>query len=117
MFAVHRGGRAEDKLMDSRLAHRLQQHQGTGHVILIVLQRFLGGLPHRLQADKVDHRGNVVFLKDTLQATGILYISPIKRRGPARQLLHAAQRLFGRVDQIIQHHHIFTTFQQSQHRM
>ena len=64
--AIHRGRRAKNKMMYTGPAHFFQQHQSAADVVLIILQRFMGRFPDRLQSSKMNDCGNLVIVKNAL---------------------------------------------------
>ncbi|MNF10389.1 hypothetical protein D3C80_2113100 [compost metagenome] len=65
----------------------------------------------------MDHRSDLVLAEDPAQTRRVPHIPLVEHRRFTGQLLCTAQGLFGGVDQIIQHHHLFTALQQRQYRM
>ncbi|MNQ67605.1 hypothetical protein D3C85_821340 [compost metagenome] len=108
----HRGGiaidgsrGAEHQPEHAGFGHLLAQHQGAGHVVLVVGERYLARLPHRLEAGEVDHRFNLVGGEQPLQAGPVENIALDEGDRLAGDPLDPLERLGRCVGQVIQHHH------------
>ncbi len=96
-IAIHCGRRAEHQPEHARLCHLLAQHQGACDVVLVIGERDLARLPHRLETGEVDHRFNLVGGKQLLQAGSVQHISFNKGNRLAGDPLDPFERLGGGV--------------------
>ena len=94
--------------------HRLAEIDGTRDIVLIIGQRFGNAFPHRFQSRKVDHRVVGLTHKHGFKCFRIKQIGVGKRYFFSRQVRNAAQRLFGRIAQVIHHGDLVPCIEQLQ---
>ena len=112
MYPVYGGGGGEYQLFAAVFAHSLQQQQGAGQVVVVILQGLGNGFSHGLEPGKVDHCVNVMGGKDLLHARQIQHIRPVKGDGLAGDLLDAVDAFFLGIEQIVHDDDFIAAFQQ-----
>ncbi|MNF55723.1 hypothetical protein D3C84_371950 [compost metagenome] len=97
---------AEHQAEHAGFCHLLAQHQGTGHVVLVVGERDLGGLPDRLEAGEVDHGFDPVLGKQPLQACPVQNVPLDEGDRLAGDPLDPLERFRGGVGEVVQYYHL-----------
>ena len=110
--AVHRGGGGEHQGKDLVLLHQLEQVQGAGQVVVVVFQRFLHRLPHRLEPGEVDDPVELVGAKDRLGGGVVQQVDLAERHLFAGDLLNALHHFGAGVAEVVQDHHLVSRVQQ-----
>ena len=99
------GATAEDDVLAAMTAHHVDQHKGTGNVVLVVFPRLLYALAHGLQAGKVDAGIELMRRKYTFEPFAVADIHLTERNfGNADNFRHPPQRLRIAVAQVVDHH-------------
>lgn len=104
--AIYCCRRREDDVLAAVAAHRVEEHKGGVHVVLVVLERLGDALAHGLESGEVNHGVDVVLLKDGVHSLAVAHVGLDKRHRLADDFLHAPQCLGLRVYKVINHDHL-----------
>ena len=98
---VHRRGRGEDELLDAVRRHCLAKMNGDAEVVVIVAQRLLHRLPHRLETGKMEDAVKGVCLEERVELCPVEKIGFADLDGLSGDLLHAADAFAAGVYEIV----------------
>ena len=90
--AIDGGARGEDDILAAVLTQHVEEHEGAGDVVVIVLPRFGDALAHGLEAGEMDAGVKMVLLHDFAEAFAVADIDLMERYlGDADNLCRTAQ--------------------------
>ena len=118
--AVHRRRRRKDHPLQLVLRHQLHQIHSAVHVVLVIRQRLLHRLAHRLQTREMDHRVELpARVKHPAQRLLVANITEHQTSHIRliRELAHTSNALRTRVREVIHDRHHVPCVQQLQHRV
>ena len=104
-LAIHRGRRTEHQRMHLGAPHGFEQPQRADHVVVVVAQRLLHRLAHRLQASKVHHCAGATVGQCVVQRGSVADVALVQLHALAGQCLHPRQHLARTVAEVVQHRH------------
>ena len=112
MYPVYGGRGGEYQLLAAILPHSLEQQQGAGQIVVIILQGLGNGFSHCLQSGKVDHSVDAVIGKNLLHARKIQHIRPIEGDGFAGDLPDPVYAFLFGIGQVVHDDDFIAAFQQ-----
>ena len=110
--AVHRGGRAEDELLASRLIHHAAQADRARYVVVIVVERLLDALRDALETREVNDRVDLVLGENFGHRLFVAYIRLIEFEILARKFFYSFKAFGLAVDKIIEYNDIISCVEQ-----
>ena len=99
--AVDGRGGAEDDVLYVVALHRLKQVDAAGDVILIIVQRDLGGLPYRLESGEVDDGVDILFGEDFVQGLAVADVGLVETEIFAGYLFYLFKRFSRTVAKVV----------------
>ena len=110
--AVHRGGRAEDEFLASRLIHHAAQADRARYVVVIVVERLLDALRNALETREVNNRIDLVLGENFGHRLFVAYIRLIEFEILARKFFYSFKAFGLAVDKIIEYNDIISRVEQ-----
>ena len=110
--AVDGGGGGEDDLLHAVLLHQAAQHQRGVEVVVVVLQRLLGGFANGLVTGKVDYGVDIMPGKYLVQRLLVAAIHLVGGEVLAGDLAHALERFGFAVVIIVYDHDVIACVKQ-----
>jgi hypothetical protein len=108
---IGRAGRGKDEFLTAMPLHGLDQNEGGGEVIAVVLERVLDGLADECVGGEMEDGLGLVLGKDALDECSITHLSFYKSDAIQRQGLGMAK------DEIIKHDDLFPGGEKMLNRM
>ena len=93
------------------LSHHVTENQSSGNIIIVILDGLAYRLTHGLVACKMNNGFNLLLIKDGVQGVTIQNIRLIERNLLSCNLLHAFQRFFTCIIQIIYNYYFIACIQ------
>jgi hypothetical protein len=95
-----------------RVTHRLEQTQGTHHVVVVIGQRLLDRFAHRLEAGEVDDRLGAAGFQCRGQCGTVAHVAPDQCRGTAGNAPDAGQAFRMAVAEVVEDGNLMSCGQQ-----
>ena len=100
---IHRCGRGEEDLLHAVRGHRLAEVDGCAEIVVVVAQRLLHRLPHRLEPGKVEHAVKAVRVEKLVEGRAVEKIHFAEFERLSCDALDAPQALRVGVGEIVRH--------------